>query len=175
MRQIAILLLAGMLIGSPGLMPTQNAPPPRSPHRIQIATRLVALFSQLENLWFQALQEKKTADLDKLLDEDFQVWTPSVAGPTAREMWQQYALARTLESFTIRQMAVRSITDDNAVVSFLVNEGVQSAGKSVTYQYFVVDLWSKKADHWLCTDRYVSPVTHGRAPGAEDRKPTGKQ
>jgi hypothetical protein len=128
----------------------------------------------MENQWFEAMQQKKSADLDKLLDEEFQVWTPMVAGPTPRETWQQYAFARTLQSIKIRQMAVRSITDDNAVVSFLANESVQSAGKPAAEEYFVVDLWSKKSGHWLCTDRYVSPVAGARA-GAEDKKPTGQQ
>lgn len=175
MQRTAIFLLAATLVGSSCPMSAQTASQ-HSPQRIQISTRLVALFSQLENQWSEAMQQKKSADLDKLLDEDFQVWTPSVAGPTPRETWQQYAFARTLESFKIRQMAVRSITDNNAAVSFLVNESVQSAGKPLPEEYFVVDLWSKKTGNWLCTDRYVSSVAQGSTPaGTGDKKPTGKQ
>ena len=174
MNRIAIFLLCAALT-APTLMRTQTASP-HPPQRIQITTRLVAIFAELENQLFQAMQQKKSGDLDKLLDEDFQVWAPMIAGPTPRETWQPSAFARTPESFKIRQMAVRSITDDNAAVSFLVDESVQSAGQPAAEEYFVVDLWSKKTGHWLCTDRYVSPVAKAStAAGAEDKKPTGKQ
>ena len=175
MQRTAIFLLSVTLIGSTCRM-RAHASPQHGPQRIQITTRLVAQFSQMENKWFEAMQQKKLADLDQVLDEDFQVWSPMMAGPTPRETWQQYAFARSLESFKVRHMAVRSITDDNAAVSFLVDESVQSAGKPATEEYFVVDLWSKKSGHWVCTDRYVSPVAAtGAAPSTQDRKPTGKR
>ena len=170
MKSIAVFLL----IATTGLIWAQSAPQ-HGPQRIQITTRLVAQFSQMENQWFEAVQQKKSADLDLLLDENFQIWTPMMAGPTPREAWQSYAYARTLASFKIRQMAVRSINDDNAVVSFLANEGVQSADKPAAEEYFVVDLWSKKTGRWLCTDRYVSPVAGAAIQSTGDRKPTGKQ
>lgn len=175
MKRIGIVLVALVLIRWPGTVLAQpSTPPPQGPQKVQITTRLVAQFSQMENQWMQAVQRKKTDQLAQFLDDDFQVWTPSIAGPTAREVWQQEALARTLESVHIRQMGVRSVNDENAVVSFIVDESVQSAGKTAMEEYFVVDLWSKRADHWLCTDRYVSQVA-GDGVAAEDRKPSGKQ
>jgi len=154
----------------------QNMPTQHAPRRVVTTTRLVAVFSELETQWWQAVQNKDEAALRRLLGEDFQVWMPDVSGPVAREDWQQQAFARKWGSFHLRQMAVRLLNDETAVASFVLSQSVQSRGKPQADDYFVVDIWSKNGDHWVCTDRYASLVSRasGLAP-VEDAKPSGKQ
>ncbi len=147
-----------------------------APRRVVTTTRLVAVFSDLESQWQQAVQRKDQAALSHLLSEDFQVWMPQSSGPVAREEWQQQAFAKGLSSFHFRQMAVRSLKEDTAVISFVLSESVQSGGKIAAEDYFVVDIWSQKGDRWVCTDRYASPLSKARGRTAnEDLKPSEKR
>jgi len=157
-----------------GLFAQQNPPDSNGARRVVTTTRLVAIFSDLENQWLQALQHKDGSALSRLLAEDFQVWTPSVNGPVPREQWQQQTDARTLTAFQFRQMAARSLNEATVVTSFVLHENVQSRGKSTAEHYFVVDIWSKRDNQWVCTDRYVSPISSGQA-SAADVKPSGKR
>jgi ketosteroid isomerase-like protein len=148
----------------------------QAPRRVVTTTRLVAVFSELENQWLQAVQHKDEAALTHLLGEDFQEWMPQASGPLPREEWQQLAFAKRLSSFRFRQMAVRSVNEDAAVVSFVLSQSVQSGGKIAAEDYFVVDIWSQKSDHWVCTDRYALPLSKARERTAvEDLKPSGKR
>jgi Domain of unknown function (DUF4440) len=146
------------------------------PRRVLTTTRLVSLFSELENQWMQAVQHKDGSALARLLGDHFQLWTPETNGPTPREDWQKQALAQSLVSFHFRQMAVRSLREDSAIVSFVLSKSVQSGGKLKVEAHFVVDIWSKEGDQWVCTDRYASPMLAvTRLAPAEDHKPSGKQ
>src|SRR5437868_15546211 len=103
MRLLVGILLAGSLVGAYG----QTTKPPR---RIVTTTRLVAIFSELENDCMKAVQENDANALDRLLSEDFQIWTPSPPGhPIPREDWLKQA--EKPQSFRIRQMAVRGVAD----------------------------------------------------------------
>ena len=142
--------------------------------RIVTTTRLVAIFSQNEDEWLRAIQQKDQATLQRLMSEDFQVWTPAPPGaPISREHWLQQAMAEKLDSFLIRQMAARAVNENVVVVSFVLSEIVEQAGKAQANDYFIVDLWQKKGENWQVTDRYMSQVrgVHGEQ---GDVKPTGK-
>lgn len=77
-----------------------------------------------------------------------------------------------LRSFRISQMAVRTFGDAN-VVSFLLNEAGNSAGKSAARDYFIVDVWVKLGDTWKLGSRYRSAATETKQSGT--RRPTGKE
>jgi hypothetical protein len=144
--------------------------------RVVTTTRLVSLFSELESEWMQAVLHKDESALARLLGEDFQLWTPGTSGPLPREDWQKQALEQSLASFHFRQMAVRSLSENSAVTSFVLSESVQSGGKQRVDEYFVVDIWSKEVDTWVCTDRYASPfLAAAKRTQPEDRKPSGKR
>ena len=174
MKVVRIVLFFLVMGQAGGLFAQQNTPDPNSARRVVTTTRLVASFSDLENQWLQALQHRDEPSLSRLLGEDFQVWTPNVNGPVPREEWQQQAFARTLTSFQFRQMAARSLNEATVVTSFVLHENVQSGGKSTAEHYFVVDIWSKKDGQWVCTDRYLAPIS-GAQVGAADVKPSGKR
>jgi len=176
MKIVRIILPYVMLGAACPASAQQAAHAQTTPRRVVTTTRLVALFSELENEWMQSVQHKDESKLASLLGDDFQLWTPETSGPTPREDWQKQTLARGLTSFQFRQMAVRSLGEDSAVISFVLRESVQSGGKPTAEEHFVVDIWSKKADRWVCTDRYASPLAAAtRRAQPEDRRPSGKQ
>jgi MFS transporter, FHS family, glucose/mannose:H+ symporter len=107
----------------------QTAPVPQGPQRVMTRTRWVAGFSDLETHWARAVQHRDAGTLNRLLSEDFQVWTPQVAGPVPRGNWQRPAFGLELQSFPLRQMAVRSLNEQTAVASFVLTESVQSRGQ----------------------------------------------
>ena len=110
----------------------------------------------------------------------FQVWTAAPPGdPTPHEVWQKQAFGRTLQSFRLRQLAVRAVSPEVSIASFVLSETFGQAGKPQTEDSFVVDVWVKNGDDdtWKCTDRYVSAVTGGaHAAGLKKGvRPTGKE
>lgn len=143
--------------------------------RIVTTTRLVAIFSQAEDDWLRALQQKDQATLERLVSEDFQVWTPAPPGePLPREQWLQQALAEKFDSFRIRQMAVRGLDESTAVVSFVLSQTVERAGGLHTSDFFIVDIWHKNDESWQATDRYSSIIKGVSGSKPENVKPTGK-
>jgi hypothetical protein len=60
----------------------------------------------------------------------------------------------------MRQLAVRGISSNIAVVSFVQTETYQQSAMPQTEVDFVVDIWinSGNGDNWRCTDRYFSEV-----------------
>ena len=160
----------------PGWLAGQDQTPPRvSTGRVVTKTRLVAIFSDLETQLLQAEQAKDEPALNRLLGEDFEVWTPELSGdPIPRDDWQKQALAQKLSSFRIEQMAVKGMSDEIVVASFLLEETVQHDGKTKGGNHFVVDVWKKNGDAWQVTDRYSSRVA--ASAGTEGgKKPTGKE
>ncbi len=147
---------------------------PQSSGQIVTRTRLVTIFSDLQNQWLEAVRHKDASALDRLLGEDYQVWTPNSPGPVPREEWQPKAFAEGLQSYRIRDMAVRSVRDDVAVESFVLEQSRLQNNHSVTESYFIVNVWTKASERWRCTDTYSSPIpsTYNGHPRA--LKPTGK-
>ena len=169
MRHVFVTLL---LLALPALCAAQNQV---APGRVVITTRLVAIFSDLESNMLTALQKRDIAALDKSLSDEFQVWTADPPGsPLPREDWQAQALASPPASFHLRQMAVRRVSDDVAIASFVLQESSTRDGKEISEQQFIVDVWKKAGDGWLCTDRYASIVPESPSQQT-DKKPTGKQ
>ena len=140
---------------------------------IETRTRLVSQFSSLQTQWMDAIKQKDSAALDRLLSEDFEIWTPDHSGPIPREDWQAQALAENLKGFRITNMAVKSPRDGVAIESFRLETTTSRNGSEVTQQFFVVNLWISDKDAWSCTDSYVSPVQ--AAPKTAPAKPTGKE
>jgi len=159
---------------------TVAAQPQHGASRTVTRTRLQVLFTALETQWSQAVQQKDKAALQRLLDETFQVWTAVPPGdPMPREEWQTHMFGRTLRSSQLRQLAVRAVTPEVSVASFVLSETFDQGGKPQTEGHFVVDVWVKTGDGdtWKCTDRYMSAVT-GLTPLVSPKKPvrpTGKE
>jgi hypothetical protein len=60
-------------------------------------------------------------------------------------------------------VAVRKLTSEIAIVSFVKTETYQQTATPQTEDHFVVDIWinSGSGDNWRCTDRYVSELKAG--------------
>lgn len=143
----------------------------RAPGRIVTKTRLQVLFGELETQWLEAVQAKDTVGLGKLLADSFEIWTPTQSDPIPLADWRQRAFARPPKSFDIRQIAVRGVTDDVSVVSFVLQQTF--ADNAASENHFVVDIWKKENDGWRCTDRYLAEAP--RSKPVPDIRPDGKQ
>ena len=110
------------------------------------------------------------------MSEDFELWTPAPPGdPVPREDWIHIVLtAFTLQSFQIRQMAVRTV-GDTAVVSFVQTERAICTGRDCSGSSFVVDLWQQDKDAAQLLVRYQSKLSGPMALGPYSPKPTGKE
>ena len=77
-----------------------------------------------------------------------------------RRRWFAGIFGRKVLSSHLRQLAVRNLSPEIAVVSFVKTETYQQTATPQTEDYFVVDIWINKGsgDNWRCTDRYVSEV-----------------
>ena len=173
---VAVALLAAFV----ALQGTVAAQPQPGTVRTVTRTRLQVLFTALEEQWAQAVQQHDTATVHRLLDEAFQVWTAAPPGdPLPREEWEKRVFRRPLRSSALRQVAVRAVTPEVAVVSFVLSETFDQGGKPRTEDHFVVDVWVKTGDGdtWKCTDRYLSAVTGFPPLGSPKKqmKPTGKE
>ena len=151
-----------------------QAAAPHTPGRIVTTTRLVAMFSELENQLLNAVHNKDQAALDKFLSDEFQVWRPK-SDPVPREDWVKQAESENAAGSRIENMAVRGLNDDTSVASFVLTESSEATKRPIARQYFVVDVWQKTAQGWRLTDRYISDFksTSGSMAG-HDIKPTGK-
>src|SRR5450759_3769308 len=135
----------------------------QTPGRIQTPTRLVTIFSNLENQLTDALVANNSAAAAGLLTEDFSQWTPQPPGsPVPREEWLKSA-GKGLADFRIRQMSAKDL-GDHVAVSFVLTTGAKA--------FFIVDIWQKAGTDWQLATRYLSPVDP--APFRGDIRPTGK-
>jgi uncharacterized protein DUF4440 len=154
-RRAATLLV---LLCTPGLLPSPQGQ--EKGHRVVTNTRLQVFFSELETQWLKAVQEKNPAALNRVVSDDFHLWTAIPRNPISREEWLLGVFGRNLQSFQLWQLAVRQVSAEIAVVSFVQTETYQSATPQ-TENHFIVDIWinSGSGDNWRCTDRYFSEVS----------------
>jgi hypothetical protein len=163
-----------LLVMLTGVSWSQSSIPQGSPKRIETSTRLVAVFSDLNNELFQSIQKHDAAAFNRLVGEDFELRAPSAPdNPKSREDWQQLESRRPLQSFRISQLAVRGLRDDVAIVSFVLEEK-RGATADVQKSLFV-QAWLREGEAWICQEAYASPIAASAAPSRKrDRRPSGK-
>jgi hypothetical protein len=146
-----------------------------SSRHIVTRTRLQVKFSELEDQWYKAAQQKDNATLDKLLSEEFHLWSATVLDPVPRDDWKKTAFQQKLKSYRISRLAARAVTPDVTVISYVLNATFEESGKPVDQDYFIVDTWTRAGsdDSWICTDRYQTPVREALEK-KPDVKPDGK-
>jgi Domain of unknown function (DUF4440) len=129
-------------------------------------TGLEVFFSKLETQWLSAEQDKDPAALNRVVADDFHLWTSAPPGSIPREEWFAGIFGRKFLSGQLRQLAVRDLSPEIAVVSFVKTETFQQTPTPQTEESFVVDIWINKGsgDNWRCTDRYVSRLQAGLPP-----------
>jgi ketosteroid isomerase-like protein len=142
--------------------------------RIETRTRLVSQFSEIQKQWLDAVKRKDSAALNRILSEDYEVWTPAHDGPIPREDWQARAFAENLKDFHVTGMAVKALPGGGAVESFRLTETMSQSTGDITQHFFVVNVWTSEKDGWRCTDSYVSPVAEQAAAQTAPDKSNGK-
>lgn len=118
---------------------------------VPTVTRLVQVFTTLENALAASVQKGDAAALSKLVADDFELRVGAMPGnPTPRAEWLQRSRGNPTPPFRIEQMAVHDY-GATAIVSFLWKQ-------SPHHDIFVVDIWSKSVDAWKLSVRYASPA-----------------
>jgi uncharacterized protein DUF4440 len=111
-------------------------------HGVASKPQLQVFFSKLETQWFDAIKDRDQAALNLIVSDDFHLWTSAPPGnPVSREQWLVGVFGRRLLSFGMRQLAVRGIGSNIAVVSFVQTETYQQSATPQTEDHFVVDIW----------------------------------
>jgi len=152
----------------------QATPRTHGPTRIVTRTRLVSIFSGMENQFFGDVQKKDKAALTQLVTDDFAIWMPNETGdPFPLDDWlESIATDYNLKSFKITHMAAHDF-GEVVLVKFEVNQKADVKGKEESGEYFVVDAWLKTGDSWKLSDRYISRFAATPSPKVPVR-PTGK-
>lgn len=148
---------------------------PKLTPRIITATRQVTQFSGAERDMLQAVQKKDKAALEAMIADDCQIAFPK-SDPLDCRDWVDSLLAKDfiLKSFAIRNVSVADL-GDAVLVNFDRVQQATNAGKDLSGQFFVVDLWRKSGDSWKLANRYVSKAESAAAHAAASPTPTGKE
>ena len=136
----------------------------QTPGRVQTATRLVTIFTNLENQLWEALVRNDAASATRLLTDDFAQWSPEPPGsPTPREQWLKPD-RRDMAHFRVRQMSAKDL-GNHVAVNYVLTSDLPRA-------FFIVDLWKKTGPDWQLESRYLSAVDAAAYRG--ESRPTGK-
>ena len=155
-RRVATVVVLLCMLRLPGWSQDQE-----KGHGVATKPQLQVFFSKLETQWFDAIKDRDQAALNLIISDDFHLWTSAPPGnPVSREQWLLGIFGRRLLSIGMRQLTVRGISSNIAVVSFVQTETYQQSAMPQTEVDFVVDIWinSGSGDNWRCTDRYFSEV-----------------
>jgi hypothetical protein len=160
MIRAALALAAGALLALPVL-----AQPSPAAARMPTVTRLVKLFSELENDLVAQAHASEPQALDAMLDPGFEMRLGAQPGvPVPRDDWMHAVRAAPREAARIDQMAVHDF-GTIAVVSF---RQTPTSDASRTTPRFVVDCWKRAGDGWKLAVRFVSDATSS---GVKTAKP----
>lgn len=155
-----LLSLLQLLILMAGLSLPALASQTDGEQRVPTVTRLVQIFSTLENDLMTAVAKGDSTTFDKILSDDFELRSGAMPGtPTPRAGWLRHSRGQI--AAPIQQMAVHD-HGTVAVVSYISKLGTR-------HDIFVVDVWRKSGDGWMLSTRYSSPAgdQHISIPGAE--------
>jgi hypothetical protein len=157
-RMACPLLLAVALV-APAVSAQSPARSPGSPGHVVTKTRLVALFSELEEELSSAAERKDSPAAARRLAEDFELRSAAAPGePVSREDWLAgFAADASRHVLRPRQMAVHAY-GDAAVVSFAARHEGAGGGAEA----FVVDVWVKQGRDWQLGVRYLGSASEMR-------------
>jgi ketosteroid isomerase-like protein len=144
-----------------------SAEPPPSPQRVPTVTRLVQLFSGLENDWMEAVRRRDEAAVARVLGDSFEMRSAlAPSDPVPAGDWVRNAVHEFhLRSFRISEMAVREL-GTVAVVSFRLAQEGDLGGKAESAEFFVADVWVRQDGAWKVAARYSAAPDRHRPLGA---------
>jgi Domain of unknown function (DUF4440) len=129
-------------------------------HQSTAKPQLQVFFAKLETQWQSAIQDKDQAAINRIVSDDFHLWTSTQEKPISREDWLLGVFGRKSLALQLRQVTARGLNPEIAVVSFVQTETYQQSATPQTESHFIVDVWinTGTGDNWRCTDRYLSEV-----------------
>jgi hypothetical protein len=132
--------------------------------RIPTVTRLVLLFTQLENNLSRAIAANDKENASKLLMNNFEMRSGTEPGdPIPKAEWLQEALKQQNSEGRIEQMSVHGY-DNISVVSYLLKQ--TNAKPNSPPDVFIVDVWTLSQGTWKLSVRYADvPDSKRKVPG----------
>ena len=120
-----------------------------------------ALLRKAEKDWNAAIGAKDAAKAVKFMADDYVlVGVRSTGSSTVdRETWLQSLVAMRVFSYQTEVTGLR-VYGDSAVVSVKGSWHISFNGQEVDENFFLTDVWSKRADGWKVVLRHSSPYPH---------------
>jgi len=115
----------------------------------------VDFFTRLERRLTDAVVAQDRSVLDSLLASDFELRTARAGGElTLRGEWLQAAISTyKIHSFQISRLTARPV-GNSTVVNFFYEQQATFAGKDISGDFFLVDIWQKTGNDWKLLARY---------------------
>jgi Domain of unknown function (DUF4440) len=115
----------------------------------------VDFFTRLEKQLMDAVVAQDRPALEPLLASDFELRTARTGGElTLRDEWLQDAISTyKLRSFRISRLTARPV-GNSAVVNFFYEQEATFAGREISGDFFLVDIWQKTGNDWKLVARY---------------------
>ncbi len=121
--------------------------------QIPVVTRLVQLYSQLEQSLAEAINRKDLREVNRLVASDFELRSGgSIGAPVPRADWLEQSLKDAPLSVSIGQMAVHEY-DNVRVVSFLMTRPDAARPEP---PIAIVDVWLQSGDSSVLKVRYAA-------------------
>src|SRR5258708_4250849 len=120
-----------------------------------------ALLRKAEKDWNAAIGAKDADKAVKFMADDYVlVGVRSTGSSTVdRETWLQSLVAMRVFSYQTEVTRLR-VYGDSAVVSVKGSWHISFNGQEVDENFFLTDVWSKRADGWKVVLRHSSPYPH---------------
>jgi hypothetical protein len=121
---------------------------------------LVATFSNLENTFARAYQQKDFPALKALLAPEYTLTVSARPGnPVTRPQWLALLPNYNVRSFAIHDVQVRCLhmsegKCDLAAVSSVNKQQADVGGQDRSGEFFIVDIWANHKSHWVVLSRY---------------------
>jgi Domain of unknown function (DUF4440) len=114
------------------------------------------VFLEQETQLLQAVKEKNSSAMDKMLAINFEMRTSHQAGvPVPRADWMKSATAQTTSGdYTISQMAVQEV-GTVAIASFVLTP---SSNNKAAAAAFIVDTWVPEGEGWKLRVRHAAAL-----------------
>ncbi len=133
----------------------------------------VDAFTRVEKRLMDAVVAQDRSALESLLAPDFELRTARTGGEVIlRDEWLKAAISTyKIRSFKISRLTVR-LVGNSAVVNFFYEQQATFAGRDISGDFFIVDIWQKAGNDWKLIARYSAGpgVTPKSAPNPKTKE-----
>ena len=139
-------------------------------------SQLIKQFTDLENTFARAYQEKNTALLEQILDPEYALTVSArPSDPVPRADWLALIPKYNVQHFEIRGVQVRCLRTalsgscELAAVSSINKQMADVGGQDRSGEFFIVDIWAHREGKWKVSARY-SGRTEATVPTLMEKK-----